>query len=145
MSVLNRMARPAVSAILPAVIPRARKDLFRPLMLLSAAVLLRGIVPAGYMPAAVGSGFLFELCPEGVPAGFMQLLSGVAGHDHHDHGQDNVDGHHCPIGHMLLSATAVDDTPGADIVDPPQAAFAVSGVQFSLPSRAIYEPRGPPA
>ena len=28
------------------------------------------------MPASVGSGLLFEFCPEGVPARFMQFVSG---------------------------------------------------------------------
>ena len=137
------------SDILAAIMRHLRIHSLRPLLLLTAAMLLRGFVPAGYMPAAAGSGFLFEFCPEGVPAGFMQVLSGDTGqsvHQHgHDHGDESGDGHHCPIGHMLSSAAAVDDAQAADIVAAPRADVTVTPYYFTIAPRANYEPRGPPA
>ena len=56
-----------------------RHTRLKPLLLLSAALLLRAVSPAGYMPAAAGTGLLFEFCPEGIPAGFMQVLAATPG------------------------------------------------------------------
>lgn len=81
------------------------------MLMLLAALLLRAGIPDGYMPAAQGSGLLFELCPAGVPAEFMQALSG-SGHHHHGHTADtesHYDASQCPIGHLLSAAVAVDD------------------------------------
>ena len=71
---------------------RIRHRHLKPMLLLSAALLLRAAIPAGYMSATAGSGLLFEFCPEGIPAEFMQILAGDSGHEH---------------GHMLLSAAGV--------------------------------------
>jgi hypothetical protein len=119
-----------------------------PLLLLLAALLLRASIPAGYMPAALGSGLLFEFCPSGVPAEFMQALAGSAGHHHHVSAQDqggHFDAEQCPIGHMLSSAVAFDDywtdgpeTDAAIVFEP-----AVD--VFTSTSRAVYRARGPPA
>ena len=81
------------------------------LFLLLAALLMRAGIPDGYMPAAPGSGLLFELCPAGVPAGFMRAL---AGSDHHHHDMSDASASHfdagqCPIGHLLSSAVAFED------------------------------------
>ena len=80
------------------------------MLLLLAALLLRAGIPDGYMPSAPGSGQLFELCPAGVPAGFMQALSGSGQHHHHnsDASESHYDASHCPIGHLLSAAVAVD-------------------------------------
>ena len=53
-------------------------------MLLSAAYLAlacRLLVPAGYIPSAIGEGGPISLCPTGLPAGF---LPESAEHHHHD-------------------------------------------------------------
>ena len=81
------------------------------LILLLAAILMRAGIPDGYMPSALGSGLLFELCPAGVPAGFMTALTGS---DHHHHDKSNASQSHydsgqCPIGHLLSSIVAFDD------------------------------------
>jgi len=82
------------------------------LFLLLAALLMRAGIPDGYMPAAPGSGLLFELCPAGVPAGFMSALSGSDHHHHHgksDASESHFDSGQCPIGHLLSSAMAFED------------------------------------
>ena len=115
------------------------------LTVLMAGVLLRAFVPAGYMPAAPGKGLLFELCHDGLPAGFMQALGG---HDHHSgHGEhdEHAGGADCSIGH-LLSMAVIDE------VDAPQAAtLAAPGIFAAVPRQrllrghsAVYSARAPP-
>ncbi len=116
-------------------------------MLLVAALLLRAVVPAGYMPAA-GSGLWFELCPEGLPAEFAALLTGETGHHHHGHADgENTgdDAHQCPVGHMLLSAAAVDSAsqPAELALDRPPATIPI--YSFTSASRNHYRSRDPPA
>lgn len=116
-----------------------------------ATLALRALTPEGYMPGSPGSGLLFELCPEGMPAEVMQALSGGGGHHHHHqgHGEDggaSMPGtEQCPIGHMLVSAIAVDaDVPAVVIpgtpplVELPQAVAAQRRV-------VEYRSRAPPA
>ncbi|MDZ7768343.1 MAG: hypothetical protein U5K38_04385 [Woeseiaceae bacterium] len=112
------------------------------LLLPAAAILLQAAIPAGYMPAGAGSGLLFEFCPEGVSAEFMQILSGDGGHDHQ---HDRDDDHRCPVGHMLLSAAATDNHWQPDITPDGYAVAALPVYFFASVSRVNYEPRGPPA
>lgn len=125
---------------------RFRHHRLKPLLLLSAALLLRAAIPAGYMPAAAGSGLLFEFCPEGISVEFMQILAGDTGHDH-SHGDDGVDHdkHKCPVGHMLLSAAAVDNAAEIILAPAVQALIANSYYSFTSVSRTHYQSRGPPA
>ncbi len=120
-----------------------------PLLLFSAALLLRAVIPAGYMPAAAGSGLLFEFCPEGIPAEFMQVLAGGAetqhGHDHGGHDEADNDDHHCPIGHLLLSAAAVDDSWQIETAAAVSTPLAISVYTYASVSRTAYHSRGPPA
>ena len=106
------------------------------LTVLLAGIVLRAFVPAGYMPAAPGKGLLFELCHDGVPAGFMEALGG---HGHHAGGAD------CSIGH-ILSMAVIDE------VDAPQAAIlAAPGILVAAPLQrllrghtGVYSARAPP-
>ena len=132
---------------LPPPMKGIRHTRLKPLLLLSAALLLRAIIPAGYMPAAAGKGLLFEFCPEGVPARFMQVLAGDAGHDHghNDHHGADGDDHHCPVGHLLLSAVAVDDTFQSIVVPAALAPATTSTYSYTSVTRSNYLSRGPPA
>ncbi len=116
-------------------------------LLLSAVLLLRAVIPAGYMPAGAGSGLLFELCPEGVSAEFMQVLTGESAHDHGhmDHGETNHDDHRCPIGHMLTSAAAIDDAWQADITTTAPITAVTPTYSYRSVPRTHYNSRGPPA
>ena len=115
-------------------------------LLVAAVVFARALIPAGYMPGSAESGLLFVLCPEGVPAGFSQFLSGSDLDDTHAHhavaGQDD---HHCPIGHMLTSVAAADDVWAPS----PEASNSVPAVafvhSFVSVNRSTYRSRGPPA
>jgi hypothetical protein len=54
------------------------------------ALLMRVLVPAGYMPVAVAGGWYLELCPDGIPVDTVAALFGESAHshssttDHHD-------------------------------------------------------------
>ncbi len=116
---------------------------------LLAGLLLRAAIPVGYMPAAAGSGLLFELCPDQLPPGVtLPALSAADGHHHHDHhagdGEGGVD--QCQIGHLLLSAFAVDSsTPDEQVSSPaPLSPLASADVNVAQP-RIAFRPRAPPA
>ncbi len=126
--------------------PTAQQALFIAAL---AMLSLRALTPDGYMPGSQGSGLLFELCPAGMPAEVMQILSGGGHHHHHHHGEDDgasVSGtEQCPIGHMLVSAIAADlDTPTEFAADPPL--FAAMTTMFVWRQRVVdYRSRAPPA
>ncbi len=117
------------------------------MLILFAALLLRAVIPAGYMPAAAGSDFLFEFCPEGIPASFMRSVAGDPGHKHGhmDHGDSGHDDHRCPVGHMLLSAIAGDDAWQAEAAPVLPALYTRQDDSFTNVSRTNYSSRDPPA
>lgn len=111
---------------------------------LLAGFIVRAASPMGYMPAAPGSGLLFELCPGQLPAG-VSLPGRMTGHDHHHHGADDdsqPEPDQCQIGHLLSSAAAVDDTligevavVGAANVAKPRAVVSISTSPLTQRSR----------
>ena len=133
---------------------RIRHLRLKPFLLLSVALLLlRAIVPVGYMPATFGSGLLFELCPENVSTEFMQFLAGLDEQGHHDHGQPNHgnghgdahDDHRCPMGQMLLTAAAVDNAWQSQLAPAVAIAPTIAATSFTSVSPTHTRSRGPPA
>lgn len=112
---------------------------------LMAGVVLRALVPAGYMPATPGKGLLFELCHDGLPAGFMEALGGHAHHAGHGGDDDHAAGGDCSIGH-ILSMAVIDE------VDAPQSMnLSAPGIFVAAPLQrvlrghtAVYSARAPP-
>jgi len=116
-------------------------------LLLLATLLLRAAIPDGYMPSRAGSGLLFELCPSGVPAGFMEALAGADSGHHHAHDRSDethFDASQCPIGHFLSMAAIVDDIRALDVG--PAAATSAEWTVAAPASiaRCRYRSRGPP-
>ena len=117
---------------------------------LFATLLLRASIPDGYMPAPVGGGLLFEMCPSGVPAELLQAIGGSVSHHHHDHsGTDasgtDFDAEQCPIGHLLSAAVAVD-TPSAEPDAPALPERLVASPRLIVSRHELTgRPRGPPA
>jgi hypothetical protein len=107
---------------------------------------LRAVTPEGYMPAAQGSGLLFELCPEGVPAEIMQALSGGGHHHHHGASGDGAAATgDCPIGHMLSSAVT-HDADGVRDIAPDTPTWTIATVRPAQGRRhPTYQSRAPPA
>jgi len=118
------------------------------LILLLTALLMRAGIPDGYMPSAPGSRLLFELCPAGVPAGFMLALGGTEHHHHDDEAdasQSHFDAGQCPIGH-LLSSTIAFDNPWQLDATPALASFVAAPVRTNISRAHVrYRSRGPPA
>jgi len=115
-------------------------------LILLASLMMRAGIPDGYMPAAPGSGLLFELCPSGVPAEFMQMLGG--GHHHHGPAHDpatHFDAGQCPIGHMLASAVAAGDFLELELSTVPQFLVATPDPSNRSRSPATARSRDPPA
>lgn len=115
-----------------------------------ALLALRMMTPAGYMPASAGSGLLFELCPDGLPAAVINALAGSEHHHHHhgDSGDDSTSGSaidQCPIGHMLSASMVIDDAVALQPLPPPVSFHIPSVRSLPLVSRTQYLSRGPPA
>lgn len=111
---------------------------------------LRAVTPDGYMPGSAGSGLLFELCPDGMPAAVMAVLGGTAGHHHHHHGNSGDDAavsgtEQCPIGHMLAVAIAVDVEVAAQIEPDVKSVVGVRLPTIRRRQAAAYRSRAPPA
>ena len=115
------------------------------LLLIALAMLgVRALAPLGYMPASAGTGLLYELCPEGMPAEVMHALWG-GGHHHH-HGDDGGGAtESCPIGHMLAAAMAADVDASTVVLPEPALFFLLSPVAVECRARGHHRCRSPPA
>jgi hypothetical protein len=109
---------------------------------------MRAATPLGYMPAATGSGLLFELCPGQLPVG-VSLPGATIGHDHHHHSTEDdsqPDPDQCQIGHLLSSAAAVDDTLiGESAGFEPATVTIAPAVVVPSTSQLTQRSRDPPA
>ena len=116
------------------------------------ALLLRVLVPTGYMPAALDSGWYLSLCPHGMPDPAAVAALGHAGHGaHHDHTQQGHDHDaaqgpdHCELGSGFALSAIV-----AAFASPVALAPALSTIYtYSLPFLAraqtrYYDGRAPP-
>jgi hypothetical protein len=101
------------------------------LVLLGAALFLRALVPAGWMPAPERGAFAIEPCPSADP--IMHMASGSTSH-HNDHGSR---GGEC-FASMTAAAGLPDET--TEIAAPAAAPIVLSTV--FTPAGLI---RGPPA
>jgi hypothetical protein len=115
---------------------------------LLAGLLLRALTPIGYMPAAAGSGFLFELCPDQLPAGVVIYDAGASTHHHHgnpDDPEQTAEPDQCQIGHLLFSAVAVDEASAPLYATPDVTDQTILPDQtFPYQAVSVYQPRGPP-
>lgn len=112
----------------------------------------RAVMPGGYMPAAVGEGGPFILCPAGSQAELVQYFDARRGHhpEHHHAGhtadhERHADGFECPIGASF--AVAVPVTIPSTAAEPPPSTPPVTGTEspaVTAPSYR-YHSRAPPA
>jgi hypothetical protein len=115
------------------------------LTVLMAGVVLRAFIPAGYMPAAPGKGLLFELCHDGMPAGFMQALGGHGHHAGHGGHDDHASGGDCSIGHILSLAFIDAPDTAQPAIQPPQVPLDTVPLQRLLRGQpGVYSARAPP-
>ena len=116
------------------------------ILLLLAGLALRAIAPVGYMPSALGSGFLFELCPDQLPVGFT-FASGSSHHHHPSNAEPSDESADlCDFGHLLVSAIG-HDSYAIDFGDalPSMAVFPATGRTPDLVTLRAYLSRAPPA
>lgn len=122
-------------------------------LVLLTTLAMRAAIPEGFMPSALGSGLLYELCPSAVPAEVMQVLRANKGHSgHHAHHQQTNhtdhskhDGNQCEIGHLLASAVAVDMTWQAQLPPPVIVHALPVAIPYNSSTRTSYASRDPPA
>lgn len=121
----------------------ARRNVCR--VLLGAAYLAlacRLLVPAGYMPSAIGEGGPISLCPTGLPAGF---LPETAEHHHHDDykGAERL-WEPCLLGAAADTALAVEPV-HFEALSLEQAALPAYAARAHHPRRALgFRSRAPP-
>ena len=78
---------------------------------LLATLVLRVLVPVGYMPAALSAGWPVQLCPDGLSSAAMTALLGEQ-HQHHGMHAMPVGAHHGDHGVTEQPQPSVDATPG---------------------------------
>ena len=111
---------------------------------IGATFLLRALMPVGYMPAALGDGLPFVLCPDNLPVTVAAALDTAGhGHDHAGHEASAID--QCDFGELAPDVGATVDLPEhrIDFIPPVSSATPV----HRLAGRSIIRPvaRGPPA
>jgi len=119
-----------------------------------ASFALRVLVPIGYMPAAVGDGGPFVLCPGGYQAELLEYLAAApasqAGvHAHAAHASADHTSHHegsdCSIGATFAAVAPVSAQPfvsPAPAVEPP---VSPADLPLAAAPAPRYHTRAPPA
>lgn len=79
-------------------------------MLLAAALLLKALIPAGYMPAAPDTGLIVALCSGTMPAGSTVTITIPKKGSHQDHGTTTAD-HPCAFAPLAAAMTGADLAP----------------------------------
>jgi hypothetical protein len=126
------------------------------LSLVTVSLLLQGLFPSGYMPGNLASGWVAVLCPQGLPAAFVQQLNtrleALGGHAHHHHGSHESDHPEmpspegsCQLGSALEQPAVAGQVQAANTADtvvsllaPPPVLLVWGGVLLAP------KPRGPP-
>ena len=63
------------------------------------ALILQSLAPAGYMHGSVAAGWPVVLCPEGLPAGFLEHPHNH--HSNHNNGATDESVQYCPLGSVV--------------------------------------------
>jgi hypothetical protein len=101
---------------------RARRRCWLPLAL--PALMLRALIPAGFMPVAGAEGLTIGLCPDaGLPPGFVLPADPHSHHHHHQHspggGDPSSATHHAPC--VFAASATLAPAPGATVLLEPRA------------------------
>ena len=130
------------------------------LSLVAASLLLQSLFPSGYMPASLASGWVAMLCPDGLPAAFVDKLNARAtaqsDHAHHHHSGHHGNQHdHSPGEASEGSCQLGSALDQPDVSAPAQAFSASAEVVLAIPLPQVLRStrdtflappsRGPPA
>jgi hypothetical protein len=115
-----------------------------------AAIVLRVLVPAGYMSAPLAGDWFLVLCPDDLPAAVATLLTGADDHHHHHHDPADADGKpafgQCELGAGLAVAVAVAASAALEAPTSPDPEHAQSPrAALAFLTHAPYHSRAPPA
>ena len=120
--------------------------------LTALALFARVLVPAGYMPAPVGSGWPVQLCGDGIPASVMAELLGLHNNhqQHHHHHHAAHDHGEAPQECELGAGFATDLSPALslDLVELQITGDRAEEMRAALPRAKTphrYRSRAPPA
>lgn len=107
-------------------------------------MLLRVVIPVGFMPSGITGGWYLELCPDGMPEQVMVAIFGEH-HAHHGTGSDNLF-FECDYGNGTTGAFALHcqhNNPGIVAQARPFSAFAYE----QLPTARLrsFQSRDPPS
>ena len=123
-----------------------RSNALLPLLLIG--VVVRALIPSGYMPGSLDSGVLFELCSDQLPPGFV--IAG-SGHDHHHHQSarhgkaDNGLRGDCSFAHLVTGFTVAPELPLIALQRPVPENSQTPDDRILADAFAISSPgRGPP-
>jgi len=112
-------------------------------VLVLGALLIRALIPVGYMPGNLVAGEFAVLCPTGLPDEIAHLLH----QGHHDDGEQQVDmDADCPIG-AALKLIAISSPASIDATTIHQSWYGVPGSDVASPAnrRRNHLIRGPPS
>ena len=128
--------------------------------LAGVVLLLQTLIPGGYMPGTLQSGWIAVLCPHGLPAEFVAQLqqaspaNAMAAHHHHGHAADaadsanaaaSVESDTCDLGAGLdqpaLLAVMSAETTAVAAVEQRRWIYSTTVRKDPLPKP---QPRGPP-
>ena len=110
-------------------------------MLALGSLMLRALIPLGYMPGNALAGEFVVLCPSGLSAEIAQALH--SGH-HHDQSAIDMDAE-CPIGSALQSAALPTLLPSPQLLATPERfVVPVTIARAAQQSAHYYTIRGPP-
>lgn len=107
------------------------------------ALVLRALIPVGYMPGNLTAGEFMVLCPSGLSG---ELILQAIGGEHHHHADAGIDADKaCPIG-VTLKYAAIPDHVVPDLWQP-RPALTGFGPRVTIVDRVAppaFRPRAPP-
>jgi hypothetical protein len=133
-------------------LPRLRKQRRRWALLALPALLLRALIPVGFMPLATAQGLSIEFCPDAGPLPVAASAAADPHAHHHHHHAGGADpssaSHHAPC--LFAASATLASAPDAAAVAAPHAfertpGDADPGARAFVPSIVrAQSPRAPP-
>lgn len=123
---------------------KTHRHMFKIRQLILLGLVLRVVVPVGFMPANLGDGWYLKLCPEGMSVNSMVALLGHHHHYHHHAHDEEASFDQCDLaGFSSLAALSANNTPEFSILYvTPVAVIPVD--RYDRDTLISYRPRAPP-
>ena len=106
-------------------------------------LLLRVIVPVGFMPASLSDGWYLKWCPGGMHGSVLAVL--LDHEHHHHHADDSARDVQCDLGNAFSSpAMSMSTLEAAALLLQPMSFVWEIRTQVGFPTLPAYESRAPP-